>query len=221
MFTRQTACWPIALFFLGAVAAHAHDTLQSSTNVWLQPDKMEVELILSRTPSRALLDQPPPVPPNDANFESTFHTLFQECAPSLLDITLDGKKMEPGSITVELFQDTDLRFDYIFPRPAHGTLSITATFVKRMPDGYTNSLGVNEGNNVLGFASQDTDQLTWAINLGDPPPAPQSPTPAAKLPEGSPAQKSHILLYAALSAALGLFVAWNLWRISQKSRRNS
>jgi hypothetical protein len=65
------------------------------------------------------------------------------------------------------------------------------------------------------------DHLTWEINLGDPPTAAQSPAPASKIPEATPTQNSRPLLYAALSVAIGLFVAWNLWRISQKCRPKS
>ncbi len=166
MSIRPTAWWPVVLFFFGTAAAHAHDTLQSSTNIWFQPDQMEVELIMARASSRILLAHPPPVPLTEDNFESAYHALYQKCAPDLLEITLDGQKMAPGSITVELFQDTDIRFDYLFPRPAQGRLRFTASFIKRMPDNFINTLGVNEGNSVLGFGNQDADKLYWEMSLG-------------------------------------------------------
>jgi len=166
MFSRPTVWLTPALIFFSAVAAHAHDALQSSTNIWLRPDQMEVELILSRVPARSLVDNPPPVPVTDGDFGSTYHTLFQKSAPTLVDVTLDGKKITPDSITVELYEETDLRFDYIFPRPPNGKLSFTASFIKRMDEGYINSLGVNEGLHMIGMDNQTAERPTWDMDLG-------------------------------------------------------
>jgi len=179
--------WLVLIAFMTITAlAHAHDALQSSTNVWLRPDQMEVEVILARAASRSLADNPPPVPVSDDNFESTYHELFQKSAPTLVEVSVDGKKIEPQSITVDLYEETDLRFDYLFPRPSAGKLSFTTSFLKRMDEGYINSLGVNEGLHMIGMDDQDSDHATWTMNLG----ADQSSTTTTNsLPTPTPASQ--------------------------------
>jgi len=156
---------PLAFVALTLVA-RAHDASQSSTNIWLRPDQIEVELIMSRVPSRALVDNAPPVPVTDANFESTYYELFQKSAPTLVEISMDGHKIEPSSIKVELYEETDLRFDFLFLRPPDGKFSFTAHFIKRMEDGYINTLGVNEGLHMIGMDNQTADRPTWDMDLG-------------------------------------------------------
>jgi hypothetical protein len=159
--------WLVLIALASAkVTAHAHDALQSSTNVWLRPDQMEVEIILARAASRPLADNPPPVPVTEDNFESTYHELFQKSAPTLVEVSVDGKKIEPQSITVDLYEETDLRFDYLYPSPPAGKFSFTTRFLKRMDEGYINSLGVNEGLHMIGMDDQDSDHATWEMNIG-------------------------------------------------------
>jgi len=185
--------WLTALVFAATMtAAQAHDASQSSINIWLRPDQIEVELILSRVPSRSLVDNAPPVPVTDANFESTYHALLQLSAPMLLEIALDGRKIAPSSITIELYQETDLRFDYLFPRPPNGKLSFTASFIKRMGDGYINTLDVNEGAHMIGMDNQTADNLVWETNLGtDSKSAATTTQPTATA--GNPETDDHVL----------------------------
>lgn len=228
------------LCLLGTAAAHAHDYYQANTNVWLRPDKMEVEITLSRGASRMLLDKPPNTPVNEDSFEHDYHAALQKFAPEMLAITLDGKPLQPTSWDVELFEETDIQFTFVYPRPPNGRLRITANFVKRMGDGYGNSLGMNEDKKVLGYADQSADSLAWEITLGKDtgitppseishpptPPTPGTATPAkttasTNTPDKFAAQDSYFVIphfnFWAKSIIFAVIILLAAWFIRQKS----
>jgi len=155
----------IATWLLTAAVAQAHDALQSNTDIWLRPHQMEVDLILSRVPSRSLTDNPPPIPVTLDNFEVSYHALFVKSAPSLFEITLDEKPLLPIAVDVALAGETDLQFTLIYPRPTGSQLAITAAFIKRMEDGYLNTASLNEGQKVIGSHLQKVDDITWKTIL--------------------------------------------------------
>ena len=97
----------------------------------LRPDQMEIEVIMSRVPSRSLVDNAPDVPVTMDNFESTYHALLQQSAAAMTEVTLDGKKIAPSSISVALYEETDLCFDFLYPRPTNGRLRVATPFVKK------------------------------------------------------------------------------------------
>jgi hypothetical protein len=214
--------------------------MQASTNVWLRPDKMEVEIIMSRAPVRLLLDHPPVTPVTEDNFEEAYHALLKKYAPEMLEITVDGKPLAPASADVALFEETDVQFSFVYPRPSNGRLRFTANFLKRMGDGYGNSLGMNEDRKVLGYGDQSTDNLAWEINLGqdpgipspselshppEPPPTTTAATPKTPASPGLPAKTEPSDTYFVIPhfnfwplAGLGaVIILLALWLIRQKS----
>lgn len=226
----------LALFLIGTVAARAHDPQQASTNIWLRPDKMEVEVILSRAPVRLLLENAPKTPITEDNFESVYLPLLKPVAPKMLDITLDGQSLAPSLTEVSLFEETDIRFTYVYPRPDSGRLRVTANFLKRMGEGYGNSVGMNEDRKVLGYGDQDMENPSWEVTLGKntglTPPSELSPPPppvpglksAATANASNTAEKNASDSYFIIPhfhfltlAGLAVIILLALWRIWQKS----
>jgi len=227
----RRAWWFAALWLLAAAAAHAHDASQSSTDIWLRPEGMEVDLTLSRVPSRSLADNPPPIPVTVDNFEARYHALLRKSADSLFAITLDGQPWPPTSVDVALSGETDLQFTLIYPRPAGGQFSITAAFIKRMEPGYVNVLSLNEGQKVLGTHIQKAADLTWKFDLS-PPSNPASPnippavsSASAHAPAAQPAKTASpddrmIVLHldpVLLTGLLVVIILLAIWLFRQKS----
>jgi hypothetical protein len=156
-----------ALFLLCGNSSYAHDPYLSNTNIWLRTDNCEVDIILNRTLNRRLLDNPPADVLTDDNFDSIYHPLLVKCAPAMLEITVDGAKLEPGFVDVSLSETTDLQFTFIYKRPTGTKLHLTALFVKKMDVGFMNSLVMNDGRNFLGSGEQTADKLDWEINLAE------------------------------------------------------
>jgi len=202
--------------------AQAHDILQSNTDIWLRPDRMEVNLTMARAPSRELVDHPPPVPVTEDNFEATYHSLLNKSAASLFEITLDGQPLQPISADAALLNETDIQFTLVYPRPASGKLQITASFIKKLDDGYVNTLAMNEDRNVLGYGDQSTDNLTWEIRLGQDadgkPPTAKPPTIASA--DAGPHDSYFVIAhyhYLLLGGLLIVIILLAMWLIRQKS----
>ncbi len=157
----RVAAW----LLLGAKACYAHDPYVSTTDIWLRPDNCEVDIVLNQTLYRRLLESPPAPALTDDNFDSIYRPLLANCAPSMLEITVDGAKLEPLAVEVSLQGETDLQFTFIYERPTGTKFRFTALFVKKMDVGFMNSLVMNEGRNFLGYGEQTADKLDWEINL--------------------------------------------------------
>jgi hypothetical protein len=159
-----------ALFILGTAAAHAHDALQSTTNIRLRPDQMEMTVLMARASSFPLVDNAPNAPITSENFAGTYHDLLLKSAPTLVEITLDSKEIKPRSMAVSLPDETDVEFDFVYDRPANGRrMLVTISFLKKMPAGFMDSLEMSEGTNILGYGDQSDDDPVWEIKIGDPP----------------------------------------------------
>jgi len=184
-----------ALLILGTTAAHAHDALQSSTNIRLWPDQMEVTVLMARASSLSLVDNSPNVPITTENFADTYQALLLKSAPTLVEITLDSKEIKPRSMAVSLPDETDVEFDFVYDRPANGRrMQVTISFLKKMPAGFMDSLEMSEATNILGYGDQSDDDPVWEIKIGDPP---------IKLPfeKNPPIPSASIPVPASLSAA--------------------
>ena len=83
------------LWLLSAVAGSAHDLMTSSTDIWLRPDSMQVDLAFASATAVTLLNIAPTTHITDDNFAQTFQPLFEKDAPNLLTLTLDGQPLEP------------------------------------------------------------------------------------------------------------------------------
>jgi hypothetical protein len=167
----QARAWTMlrvaALLIWCANTSHAHDPYVSNTNIWLRPDNCEVDIIFNRTLYRRLLDNPPSPVLSDDNFDSLYHPLLVKCAPSMLEITVDGVKLEPSYVDVSLSEVTDLQFTFIYERPTGSRLHLTALFVKKMDVGFMNSLVMIDAHNFLGSGEQTADNTDWEINLAE------------------------------------------------------
>jgi len=174
----------VFLWLLTVAAASAHDFLQSSTDLWLRPDSMEVDLVMARAIAVALLNGAPANLITDDNFDDTYAPKLQEVvAPGLLNFTLNGQPLQPLLTKVALSEETDIKFAYIYPRPPAGRLRLTTPFMKKMPAGFENSIGIKDGTRVLGYADQRVNDPPWEINLNAPVPVPAAdsnqPAPSA------------------------------------------
>ena len=154
-----------ALLLLGANVGHGHDTYVSNTDVWLRPDNCEVDIVMNRTLYRRLLDSPPTAVMSDDNFDRLYRPLLVQCAPTLLEIAVDGVKLKPRQIDVSLVEETDLQFTFLYARPSGTKFHLSAFFVKKMDVGFMNSLVMNEGRNFLGYGEQTAEKPAWEINL--------------------------------------------------------
>jgi hypothetical protein len=221
--------WFAVFFQLGVGTAQAHDPLQGNTNIWLRQDEMEVDIDTALVFSRSLVDNAPAAGITEDNFESAYHALFLKSAPSMLEISLDGKKLEPRFVEVAPIEESDIQFKFVYDRPADGRLRITAFFVKKMDEGYVNTLVLNDEHNLLGYGEQTADNPVWEINLGKDtgirspsasssvnlsPAPPSSPvvTPPAPTPEVAAKPGRYFV-----SAFLAVIIFLAIWLIRRKS----
>jgi hypothetical protein len=177
------------LWLLSAVAGSAHDLMNSSTDIWLRPDSMQVDLVLASATAATFLNVAPTVHITDDNFAEIYQPLFEKVAPSLLSLTLDGQPLSPILTEVAPSQETDIKFTYIFTRPAGGRLGVNAPFMKKMGGDFLNSIGLNEASKVLGFDDQRVGDPPWEISIDASPAAPPAATSAmtAEKPAAAPA----------------------------------
>ncbi len=174
-----------ALLLLGANTSYAHDPYVSTTDIWLRPDNCEVDIAMNRTLYRQLLDVRPAAALTDDNFDGIYRPLLANCAPSMLEITVDGAKLQPRAVEVSLQGETDLQFTFIYERPRGAKLRLSALFVKKMDVGFMNSLVMNDGRNFLGYGEQTADKLDWEINLTKTAGVRAPPGSSAPAPSGS------------------------------------
>ncbi len=212
----QAGVWTMlrvaACLLFCANTSQAHDPYLSNTNIWLRPDNVEVDIFMNRTLNRRLLDNPPAVMLTDDNFDSLYHLLLVNCAPSMLEITVDGLKLEPRYVDVSLSEVTDLQFTFIYERPTGSKLRVTTSFVKKMDVGFMDSLVMNDGSNFLGSGEQTADKLDWEINLRE--------GAAQRAPSTStvPAQSgSHAVFFSFICATLAIVILLVILRLRRKS----
>ena len=200
------------VLLLGANASYAHDPYVSNTDIWLRPDGCEIDIVMNRTLYRRLLDSPPSAVLSDENFDSLYRPLLVKCAPTLLEITVDGVKLEPRQVEVSLAEQTDLQFTFLYARPAGTKFHLSAIFVKKMDVGFMNSLVMNESRNFLGYGEQTADKLAWEINL----PAAGGRSAPANSPV--PAQSgSHAAGIGAACATLAIAILLVIFLLRRKS----
>lgn len=202
-----------ALLLLGINTSYAHDPYVSTTDVWLRPDNLEVDIVLNRTLYLRLLDNPPSSALTDDNFDSIYQPLLLKCAPAMLEVTVDGVKVEPLHVEVSLPAETDLQFTYIYKRPTGAKLRVTALFFKRMDVGFMNSLVMNDANHFLGYGEQTADKIDWEIKLPTGAGESASAKPSAPNPSNS-----HYIGIGFATATIALIVLLVVLHLRRKSQ---
>jgi hypothetical protein len=148
--------WSLGLWSLGP-CLFAHDPYESTAQITVRPDRMEVTLALAQSTALHLIDPDARIraltPENMAE-----HTPRLEREARLLFIlTSLAKQLAPTKVAVELTAENDIVFTVTYPRPAAGRLLIHAAFLRRLGDGYGGLVTVDdEANRNLGW-----DQLHW------------------------------------------------------------
>lgn len=214
------------LCLLGALPAHAHDPFQATTNIWLRPDGMEVELIMALSPASHIVGDLADAPITEDNFYTIYQPRLADRAPSLFEISVNNATVQPLSVNVSLTDDLNVRFDLLYPPPTPGNLHLYATFFGKMEDSFDNSIIVLRQQSAIGVGDQNAGQLTYDINLTPPLlPPPASPAPAtppviSAAPPASPVAGPRSANRLWLGTATGLFLALAVLA-ALASRRNT
>jgi hypothetical protein len=217
----------IVLWLLTVAALPAHDLLNSSTDIWLRPDSMQVDVVMARAMAVALLNGTPANLITDDNFDETYAPKLQEAAAGLLNFTLDGRPLPILLTKVALSEETDIKFSFVYSRPAAGRLRLTTPFMKKMSVGFENSIGIKEGTKVLGYADLRVDDPPWETTLSAPAAAATSttsgqpaPTSASGTTQPMPVNSDiRLPIWAYLLITLGVF-AIILFPEYQRRRKN-
>ncbi len=174
---------------------------------------------MARVPSRSLVDHAPDVPVTLDNFEPVYHALFNQSAPQLLEVSAADQPLTPRTVVVALSEETDIQFTFIYPRPPDGRLRLTADFIKRMDDGYINTISLNEGGQTIAAGSQSTDKLTWETTLGTPVKLAQTAAPPT--PQDNNAHDTYFIIphfgYLALGGGAVIIILLAMALLQRKS----
>ena len=169
-----------ALIFLVAFPfispARAHDPFEAFHSVTLHPDRLELVVTMAQATALKLIDPTAKIPAltND-NLADHRPRLVREAA-LLFILTSARKQLVVRAATIELTDENDLIFRVTYPRPAPGTLYLSAAYLRRLGDGYGGILEVNDSlDKNLGW-----EQLLWGrpnFVLTIPPLGARTPSP--------------------------------------------
>ena len=157
----------LGLFTLLTLAdAHAHDPLEITTIARLRPETIEFEITMARSTALAVATGNTEAPTfRPENFEK--HRLdFETCAPGIYTLTADGVPLAMRSVRLALGREQDVDFFIVYPRPAGGTLRLTARHISRLAYGYGAMLTVQaESGAVLGTKLLMSDDTVLEVQL--------------------------------------------------------
>ena len=168
------------LIFLAAFPfispARAHDPFEAFHSATLHTDRLELVVTMAQATALKLIDPTAKIPAltND-NLADHRPRLVRE-ASLLFILTSARKQLTVRAATIELTDENDLIFRVTYPRPAPGTLYLSAAYLRRLGDGYGGILEVNDSlDKNLGW-----EQLLWGrpnFVLTIPPLGARTPSP--------------------------------------------
>jgi hypothetical protein len=136
------ACaWTVA-FFLGASWARAHDPLEITTMVRVQPHAIVLDITSARSTALALAAGGKESPTFDPAAFAEFRPRLLATAPTLFKVSADGRALSPRTSDVTLSVEEDVEFHVAYPRPATGTLRLEATHLPGLGYGFGNVVTV-------------------------------------------------------------------------------
>jgi hypothetical protein len=111
----------VPAFFLTMRPAFAHDALASFSDVWLARDTMEMTITMARSAAFLLIkDDKPGVDHVDTDTFAKARPKLLKQAANLSHLTLAGKEIAPTETDVQMTDENDVQFRFVYPRPAGG-----------------------------------------------------------------------------------------------------
>ena len=145
---------------LGALipTARAHDPFEAFTSATIRHDRLDLIITMAQSTALKLIDPAARIPSlTPENFAEHRPHLLREGA-ALFTITSVRTPLAPRKVDVELTEENDVVFKLTYPRPAPGRLRFSASYLKKLGDGYGGIFEVNDdSDHNLGW-----EQLLWA-----------------------------------------------------------
>jgi hydrogenase/urease accessory protein HupE len=168
-----------------ARAAHAHDPFEISTVVRMGPDAVEVESTMAgSTALRLTTDEHAMRTTLTAESFRSYETQFEHAAPSLYELVSEGRPLRTRTVSARLTDERDVQILARYDRPTAAKLSLRATHLLVLPEGYTSALSVVEsGANTTQMkvltAADPVLELRLAENQTAPTPGSSAPGEAS------------------------------------------
>ena len=137
----------LALLVIATLArpARAHDPFEISTVVRIDPDALEVEATMAG--STALRLSTEKHAPRTTLTPEAFHRYeaqFEHSAPSLYELVSEGRPLRTRTVSARLTDERDVQIVARYDRPTAATLSLRASHLLVLPEGYTSALSITE-----------------------------------------------------------------------------
>ena len=152
---------PFAVSFLALFttpSARAHDPFEALHTAVVRPDRLDLIITMAQSTALKLIDPTAKIPSLTLeNLAAHRPSLLREAA-RLFIITSVRTPLSSRTATIELTDENDVIFRVTYPRPAPGKLYFSASYLRRLGDGYGGILEVNDAaDQNLGW-----EQLLWA-----------------------------------------------------------
>jgi hypothetical protein len=167
----------LALFLLAlcvlATTARAHDPFEAFTSAVVRADRLDLIITMAQSTALKLIDPTARIPSLTPENLAEHRPRFLREGAALFVVTSVHTKLTARKIEIELTEENDVVFKLTYPRPAPGRLLFSASYLKKLGDGYGGIFEVNDdSDHNLGW-----EQLLWAqpnLEVTVPPAAPRS-----------------------------------------------
>jgi hydrogenase/urease accessory protein HupE len=162
-----------------ARTAHAHDPFEITAVVRLGADALTVQVTMARSTALALATgRHDPRTKFDPHEFSTHRARIDELAPSLYELRSDGRRLRFRAAASKLTDESDVEVTATYERPAAARLSLRASHLSILPEGYTSALSLLEvGTESAHFKLLTRADPVFEIRLADARNATESPEP--------------------------------------------
>jgi hydrogenase/urease accessory protein HupE len=141
--------WSFGLALLAiatlARAAHAHDPFEISTVVRMGPDAVEVEATMAGSTALRLSTEKHALRTTiTAESFRSYETQFEHAAASLYELVSEGRPLRTRAVSARLTDERDVQILARYDRPTAAKLSLRASHLLILPEGYTSALSIAE-----------------------------------------------------------------------------
>lgn len=158
----------VSLALLATVgAARAHDPGLSALQLRIQPPALHATLTYARGDVEYLFpldaDHDGRVTPSEFN---AARPMLEELAASSIEVDLDGKRVEPSEVSVEMDDSDAVHFRLPFPEVERGKLRVRSTLLAQLSRGHRQYFSLHdEAGQPLGLQMLDTGRDAFETTL--------------------------------------------------------
>lgn len=184
----------------------AHDPFEITSVARVEAAALTLEVTMARSTARRLVAgkdgaREPFVRENVAQRLAELERL----APSLFELTADGRPLRSHRASARLTSENDMLVGVVYERPTGTRLTLVASHLRRLPEGYTSALSVTQGGAATArFKLLVATDPAFEVPLRDVPVAPDASGVRAIVP--SRGQRWLVVAFGSVLLALtGMF----------------